>query len=59
MKAQVWIPESHLEGQQNNHGMQRKGETLVGKERGMGERGTVLCMGDRRVAQRARRMNQF
>jgi hypothetical protein len=30
----MWIPETHLEGEQNNHGRQREGENWVGEERG-------------------------
>jgi hypothetical protein len=47
--------QSYVEGEQNNHGRQREGGILVGKRK---ERGTGAGMGgDRREAQRARRMN--
>jgi hypothetical protein len=52
----MWIPETHLEGEQNNHGRQREGGNWMGE----GKRGGAgLCMcRDRKDAQRAKRMNQ-
>jgi hypothetical protein len=50
------MPEIHLEGEQNNHRMQRDGGNLVGGERKKG--GTRLGMGrERRDTKRAMRMN--
>jgi hypothetical protein len=30
----VWIPETHIEGEQNNNEKQREGENWVGEKRG-------------------------
>ena len=59
-KAQVWIPETHIEGEQNNHQWQREGENLVGERRlkRKGEAGSGMGR-DRRDGQRARGINQI
>ena len=52
----MWIPETHLEREQNSPGRQREeGNGVVG---GRGNGGAKSGMGrDRRETQRARRMN--
>ena len=51
--------QSHLEGEENNHGRQREGGTNVGegKRRGKGEQGQVWVWGQAGESQKARRMN--
>jgi hypothetical protein len=46
-KAEVWIPETHLEGEQNNHGRQREGGNLVGMEKGEEKRRSRVRYGER------------
>ena len=54
----MWIPETHLEGEQNNHGREREGRTCVGEGKLEGKEEVESSMRkDRRVVQMARRMN--
>jgi hypothetical protein len=47
----MWMPETHLEGQQNNHEKQRRGGNWVRGERGEGKRWGRIWQGrDRRDA---------
>jgi hypothetical protein len=58
--------QSHLEGEQNNHGRQReRGEAVGGRKLSGGGKGirekvgrSGMVRGDRREAQRPRRMNR-
>ena len=54
----MWMLQSYLEEEQNNHRKQSEGGAWVGEEAGMGMGDAGSGMGrDRREVQRTRRMN--